>query len=219
MTLLHITIPSISRMALPSDSSRPAPPTRLYLQALSEAAIAQDRTAALSTQLIAARAAAEQRAAQWEAAEGAKAALLRAAGRRGEAAAARAVERLGLQARRVEALQGQLQEALGELASARAGAAAGTAAAAAQRARADAIEAQLEAACAEAEAARAEAGAAAMQLGGGCGGGGEGGVHEVVKARDLEVLRYFDRRLARLVGASDETERIKALTREVRLLP
>jgi hypothetical protein len=189
-------------------------PRRLYLQALADASLARDRAAALSTQLIAARAAAESRAAQWEAAEGAKAALLRAAARRGEAAAARTVERAALQARRVDALQGQLEAACGELAAAQVSAAAGTAAAAAQRARADALEALLEASRSEADAARAEAAAAAMQMGGGP-EGAEGGVDAVVKARDLEVLRYFDRRLAGLAGQGPDGERVKALTREV----
>jgi hypothetical protein len=192
------------------------PRTRLYLRALGEASLTQDRAAAATLQLAAARAAAERSAARWEAAEGANAALTLALSRRGETAAGHAAERLSLQAQRVGTLQQQLGSALECLAGARSAADAAKSAAAAQRARGDALEALLEASRAEAGALRAQAAAAAMEAAGTAGAAAGAGPEEAVKARDLEVMRYFDRRLAAMLGAGGEAGGAKALTREVR---
>lgn len=192
-----------------------SPTCRLYCKAHGEASLARDRACTRSLQLAAARTAAEQRAAQWEAAESAKAALLRVLARRGEQAAGHAVERLALQAQRVESLQQQLEDVSEQLVASQFAASAGQAAAAVQRARGDALQAVLEVSRSEVEGLRAQAAAVAMEFGGTAMADADAGAEEAVKARDLEIMRYFDRRLAPMVSAAEERDALKALTREV----
>jgi hypothetical protein len=56
-----------------------------------------------------------------------------------------------------------------------------------------------------------------MELGGTAAASAGAGAEEAVKARDLEIMRWFDQRLVTVLAGDDDAERAMELTREVML--